>query len=183
MLTSRNNSDTGIYIVCSDEGLLDRINSMLRGKGVIGVSDAEGKFHYFVDGRKNHAKAVAHINDIVTHNATDYSDVLPENLLSSVLKSTLVFYDFDLALMGTKAIYEIIRRMILFQEDYYDGVRDLYTIANESLKLSYEQTERDIRYAVRKSSFYRSGIKTMQMMRMIADDVADRIREIKRQPV
>ena len=60
------NSEAGIYVVCSDKGLLDRINRMLKRNGVIGIADAEGKFHYFVDGRQNTGRTVAEVSDIVT---------------------------------------------------------------------------------------------------------------------
>ena len=66
----RRGAETGIYIACNDRALLDTINSMMGRRGIVGISDAEGKFHYIVDGRKNSKKAISKIDDIVSHSAT-----------------------------------------------------------------------------------------------------------------
>ena len=180
---NRRGSETGIYIVCSDKGLLDKINTMLKFKGVIGVADAEGKYHYFVDGRKTFAKVVTEVDEIVSNNAENIELDAPESLVVSAVRAVLIYYDFDMSLIGTTAIYEILSRMVFYRDVYYHGVRQLYAIAADRLKLSYEQTERDIRYSVRKSSLNNEGMKTTEMLRMLADEVNYRLEDMKRQPV
>lgn len=180
---NRRGSETGIYIVCSDKALLDKINTMLRFKGVIGVADAEGKYHYFVDGRKTFAKVVTEVDEIVMQNAENIELDAPESMVVSAVRAVLIFYDFDMSLIGTTAMYEILRRMVIYRDVYYHGVRELYAIAADRLKLSYEQTERDIRYSVKKSSLSNEGLKTTEMFRMLADEVNYRLDEMKRQPV
>ncbi|MBP3265870.1 MAG: hypothetical protein J6L84_02855 [Clostridiales bacterium] len=180
---NRRGSETGIYIVCSDKGLLDKINNMLRFKGIIGVADAEGKFHYFVDGRKRMSRAITKVEEIVTKNAANIELDAPESMVVSALRAVLIFYDFDMSLIGTTAMYEIIRRMVIYRDVYYHGVRELYGIAADRLKLSYEQTERDIRYTVKKSSLNNEGMKTTELLRFLADEVIYRLEEMKRQPV
>ena len=179
----RRGAETGIYIACSDRALLDTINSMLNRKGIIGISDAEGKYHYLVDGRHSARKVISRINDLVVGNATVIADAVPDDVINSVLKSILVYYDFDMSLIGTSAIFEIVRRMVVYRDMYFMAIRELYAISGELLGLSYYQTERDIRYALKKSSFNESGIKTTRILRMLADDVNDRIKALKRQPV
>lgn len=179
----RHGSETGIYIICNDRSLLDKINDMLRFKGVIGVADAEGKFHYFVDGRKTFAKLASEVDDIVTRNAANLECEAPESMVVDSVRAVLIFYDFDMSLIGTTAMFEILRRMVIYRDVYYHGVRQLYSIAADRLKLSYEQTERDIRYAVKKSSLDNSGMKTTEMFRLLADEVNYRLEDLKRQPV
>ncbi|MCR5593960.1 MAG: hypothetical protein K6F79_09480 [Saccharofermentans sp.] len=178
--SNRTGTETGIFVVCSDKALLDSINSMLKNKGVIGVSDAEGKYHYFVDGRKNKSKVPSKVNDIVVNSFYELEDDIPDTMIISVLKSILIDYDFDLSLIGTSAIFEIVRKMVRYRDVYYHGVRELLMIAGENLCLSYAQTERDIRYAVRKSSFDSMGIKTTTILRFFADEVRMRVRELKK---
>ena len=175
--------ETGIYVVCSDKALLERINTMLSCRGIIGIADGEGHFHYFVDGRKRPGKAVSDINEIVVRHAAKIESEVPECFITSVINEALVFYDFDMTLMGTNAIFEIIRRMVIYREVYYHGMRQLYGIACDVLKLTYEQAERDIRYAIRRSGFETSGLKTTKILHILADDVTDRLAELKRQPV
>ena len=147
------------------------------------MADGEGNFHYFVDGRKRPGKAISDINEIVVRNAASIENNVPEYIITSVLNDALVFYDFDMTLIGTNAIYEIVRRMVIYRDVYYHGVRQLYGIACDTLKLSYVQAERDIRYAIRKSGFDNSGLKTTKILRILADDVTDRLAEMKRQSV
>ena len=60
-----NETETGIYVVCSDEILLKTSNSMLKRKGIVGVADATGKVHYVVDARSNPGYAARRIHDLV----------------------------------------------------------------------------------------------------------------------
>ena len=179
----RRGAETGIYIACNDRALLDTINTMMGRRGIVGISDAEGKFHYIVDGRKNSKKAISKIDDIVSHSATVIEDEVPDIMITSVLKTILVFYDFELTLTGTCAIFEIVRRMVIYRDLYFSAVRQLYAVAGDILGLSYGQIERDIRYSIKKSSFDKTGIRTAMILRLLADDVMEKLKEIKRQPV
>lgn len=179
----RRGNETGIYIACDDRTLLETINAMLGRKGMIGVSDAEGKFHYVVDGRRSSRKAASRIIEIVTASASLIEDEIPDIQVTSLLKNTMVFYDFDMTLIGTSAIFEIVRRMIIYRDMYFSSMRELYSFAGELLGLTYYQVERDIRYAVKRSNFDRAGVKTTMVLRMLADEVTLQLKEIKRQPV
>ncbi|MCQ2515627.1 MAG: hypothetical protein MJ094_02030 [Saccharofermentans sp.] len=173
---------TGIYVVCSDDFLLNKINGMLRVKGVIGISDAEGKFHYFIDGRKNLGRTVARIDQIVSDStALIRAEIESGNAVAEIVKALLVYYDFDLTLIGTIAIQEIIYRMVIDKAVYFYSMRELNSIAQDILRLTYEQVERDIRYAVRKSSFDGMGIKTVIILRSLADEVFERIDKLQMQ--
>ena len=181
-MSRRNSSETGIYVVCSDKALLDRINSMLRLRGVIGIADAEGKMHYFVDGRKNGSRTVSEVRDMVVRNAADLEFDAPENQIARVVRSTMQFYDFDLSLIGSSAIFETVKRMVRYRDVYYHSVRELLTFAGENMKLSYDQTERNIRYAIKKSGFDGMGMKTTMVLRVLADEVTEKLSDMKRQP-
>ena len=76
----RRGNETGVYVACTDRSLLDTINSMLSHKGIIGISDAEGKFHYIVDGRSHSEKAMSRINEIVSTSAAVIESEVPDSL-------------------------------------------------------------------------------------------------------
>ena len=176
----RRGNETGVYVACTDRSLLDTINSMLSHKGIIGISDAEGKFRYIVDGRSHSEKAMSRINEIVSTSAAVIESEVPDSLLESVLKAVLIFYDFELSLLGTCAIFEIVKRMVVYRDLYFCSMRELYTFAGDVLELSYDQIERDIRYCLRKSSFFGMGLRTTMILRILADDVTDRLKETKK---
>lgn len=169
---------TGIYVVCSDDFLLSKINGMLRAKGVIGIADAEGKFHYFVDGRKNYGRTVARVDQILTDStATIRAEIEKSNVALSTVKATLCFYDFDLTLIGTLAIQEIIYRMVTDKAVYSYNITELMGIAQDALGLTYNQVERDIRYSIRKSGFDGMGVKTRIILKNLADEVFERMKK------
>lgn len=173
---------TGIYVVCDDDFLLSKINGMLKSKGVIGIADAEGKVHYFVDGRKNLGRTIARIDQIVSDStAVIRAEIESSSSVAEVIKSLLEFYDFDVTLIGTIAIQEILYRMVTDKAVYYYGIRDLTGIAQDTLRLTYDQVERDIRYAIRKSSFDGMRVKTRVVLRNLADEVFERIEKIQSQ--
>ena len=119
----------------------------------------------------------------MTGSAKIIEDEVPDVLVTSVLKTVLVFYDFDLTLIGTSAIFEIVRRMVIYRDFYFSAVRELYAAVGDILGLSYEQIERDIRYSIKKSSFDQTGIRTTMILRLLSDEVINKMKEIKRQPV
>lgn len=177
--------ETGIYVVCSDRVLLSTINTMLRRKGVLGVADAEGKMHYLVDARKNPAYAARAINDLVFSDTEEdendggsYGDRLLPRTIKAVIEETLSSYGFDLTLFGTKAMAIIIRKLALRDQTERLSTKQLYNIAAESLDVKYVHVERNIRYAIRKSGYDIDGVKSMAVIRDLAQQVRRRLERI-----
>jgi hypothetical protein len=50
--------EVGFYVVCSDRMILDSINSLMKNRGYIGISDTAGRLHYMVDARSGIRAAV-----------------------------------------------------------------------------------------------------------------------------
>ena len=94
--------DTGIYVICSDQSLLDKVNKLFRRQGVIGVTDAEGKTHYMVDARRNKNQAARQINEFVNNmreedEFVDYKDQIAKgNVFDEVVDDIFLFYGFDI---------------------------------------------------------------------------------------
>lgn len=174
------NVDTGVYVVCDDKALMDRINSMLKGKGMIGIADAEGKIHYVVDGRDKPNNAACGVDQIVINNYRELEDDIPESLVAKTVREVLTEHGFDFSLIGTLAIFEIVKKMVRVRRIYFHGMKELMALAESVLSITYEQTERNVRYAVRKSSFKGKGVKTTVLLRLISDEVIARLTDTKK---
>ena len=137
-------------VVCSDLSLLENINSLLKQKGVIAVEDEAGTLHYIVDGRNNRqsvAGKVTAINPTVTT-----SNEKEEAYIELCIKTVLREYGFDMSLIGTVLIYNSIFLSFKKRMPLPTTMKGLYCETGSELGLSYEQSERDVRYAIVKSS-------------------------------
>lgn len=185
ILSQLSDIETGIYVVCSDRMLLNTINSMLRRKGIIGVADAEGKMHYLVDARRNPAYAARAINNLVFSEMEDdeqgggpLGDQLSPQTVKAVIEETLTTYGFDLTLLGTKAMYIVIKKIALRDQTERLSTKQLFNIAAESLDVKYVHVERNIRYAIKKSGYDIDGVKSMTIIREMALQVRKRLERI-----
>jgi len=185
ILSQLSDIETGIYVVCSDRMLLNTINSMLRRKGIIGVADAEGKMHYLVDARRNPAYAARAINNLVFSEMEDdeqgggpLGDQLSPQTVKAVIEETLTTYGFDLTLLGTKAMYIVIKKIALRDQTERLSTKQLFNIAAESLDVKYVHVERNIRYAIKKSGYDIDGVKSMTIIREMALQVRKRMERI-----
>lgn len=137
-------------VVCSDLSLLENINSLLKQKGVITVEDENGTLHYIVDGRNNRqsvAGKVTAINPIDrTHNEKE------EAYIELCIKTVMREYGFDMSLIGAVLIYNSLYFSFKRHIPLPATMKGLYCETGKELGLSYEQAERDVRYAITRSS-------------------------------
>lgn len=137
-------------VVCSDLSLLENINTLLQKKGVIAVEDEYGVLHYIVDGRSNRYDVPGRVTSINPHNTTEQEREAA--YLELCIKSVLREYGFDMALMGTiiisKALFTAFRNGMPLPTT----MKGLYCETGKEFGLSYEQCERDVRYAITRSS-------------------------------
>ena len=137
-------------VVCSDLSLLENINSLLKQKGVITVEDEDGTLHYIVDGRNNRQSVAGKVTAINPVNKADNSkeDAYMELCIKTVLRE----YGFDMSLIGTLLIYKSILMSFRRCIPLPTTMKGLYCETGKELGLSYEQSERDVRYAITRSS-------------------------------
>ncbi|MCQ2532647.1 MAG: hypothetical protein MJ093_08080 [Saccharofermentans sp.] len=172
------NRDRGIYVVCSDKELLDKINRMLKRQGIVGMTDGEGKLHYMVDARSSPGSAARQLNEIISsaQNSAIVGDdaYIPEEVASAILDETIEsvfgFYEFDSSLIGVKIMHFIVRYMLL-RGTGYRNMKELYLAAGWEMHLSYAQIERNVRYAISKSKFKGMKVKTINILQLLMDAV------------
>lgn len=174
-------TETGIYVVCSDEVLLKTINTMLKRKGIVGVTDATGKVHYVVDARTNPGYAARRIHDLVEDISGDdgTSDKISfgsmkESTLNSIIEDVMREHDFEPSLLGSRAIFILVKRIAIRESTAHLSPKQLFDSAAEALEINYNHVERNIRYAIFKSDLGEKGLKSITLIRMLAGEVRSR---------
>lgn len=171
--------EQGIYVVCSDKALLDKINKMLKRQGVLGVTDGEGKLHYMVDARKNKSSAARQINEfvnsfkeqIINGVNSEISDDVVDSIVEESIDEVLAFYGFDNTLFGTKVLRYLVRFCLYGGNMEKRNLKELYINAGWELNMTVQQVERNVRYTIRGSKFVDSKIKTLSIIRLMVDAV------------
>ena len=137
-------------VVCSDLSLLENINSLLGEKGIIAVEDNEGILHYIVDGRSNRGAVAGRVTAINPVRTAEQEK--KEAYLDLCIKTVLREFGFDLALMGTVLIYKAVYFSIKRSMPMLTTMKSIYVETGKEMGLSVEQSERNVRYAITKSS-------------------------------
>ena len=181
-----NETETGIYVVCSDEILLKTINSMLKRKGIVGVTDATGKVHYVVDARCNPGYAARRIHDLVEDISGDEGVVespsfgnMKESTLNSIIEDVLREHGFEPSLLGSRAIFILVKKISIWESVGHLSPKQLFDYAAEALEITYNHVERNIRYAIYKSNLGDQKIKSMTVIRLLAGDVRSRAEKVE----
>ena len=179
-----NETETGIYVVCSDAVLLKTINQMLKRKGIIGVTDAMGRVHYVVDARANPGYAARCINDLVADISGDDGTnelsfgSLKESALNSIIEDVLREHGFEPSLLGTRALFILVKKVAIKESTAHLSPKLLFDSAAEALEINYNHVERNLRYAIYKSDFKEKRIKSISVIRLLAAEVAGRAEEL-----
>ncbi len=158
-------------VVCSDLSLLESINSLLRQKGVIVVEDESGGLHYIVDGRHERYKVPGRVTAINPRKTSEKER--EKAYLELCIKSVLREYGFDMALVGTVIISRAFFAAFSSNLPIPTTMKSLYCETGEEFGLSYEQSERDVRYAIAKSSL--KNMRSRAAMRCIQARIERRL--------
>ena len=139
-------------VVCSDMSLLDNINSLLKENGVISVEDEYGVLHYIVDGREDRREAAGKVTAISSNEG--YSDEKAKEItfIKACVKTVLREYGFDMSLIGTDIIFNAVFNSFRRGIPLLPSMKSIYSEYAGEYGLTYEQAERDVRYAITRSS-------------------------------
>jgi hypothetical protein len=158
-------------VVCSDLSLLENINSLLKQKGVITVEDEYGTLHYIVDGRNNRQSVAGRVTAI--NPADTAGNAKEEAFLELCIKTVLREYGFDMSLIGTVLIFNSIFMSFKRCMPLPATMKGLYCETGKEFGLSYEQSERDVRYAITKSSL--KNMRSRAALRCIQSKIERRL--------
>ncbi|MBR5358522.1 MAG: hypothetical protein IK128_04840 [Clostridiales bacterium] len=149
-------NEVEMNVVCSDFSLLENINGMLSHNGVIGVRDGVGKIHYIVDGRRDRLGATHTVTTLIQSpggsQREEYYDVCA--------KSVFLQYGMNFAHTGTVILYDSIKKTIYQGEEVPINMKTVYMDAASRTLLTFDQIERDVRYAIKRSALSGGGSKS-----------------------
>jgi len=161
--------EIGFYVVCSDRMILDSINSMMKNKGFVGISDTAGRMHYMVDARDGVYSAVHHITKQAFRKADD-STVSNTSVLETV-EEVMSRYEMDRGLLGTRIIRYILVQSLRDPSLMTTVSKRLYPLAGKEFGISGSQVERNLRYTLRQISLYRQGFRNVHILQHLHDEV------------
>lgn len=154
-LLREGSSEVEMNVVCSDFSLLENINGMLSHNGVIGVRDGVGKMHYIVDGRRDRLSASHTVTALIqSPNGSQH-----EEYYDVCAKSVFLEYGMNFAHTGTIVLYDSIKKTIYQDKEIPINMKTVYIEASTRMLLTFEQIERDVRYAIKQSSLASLGSK------------------------
>ncbi|MBO4637273.1 MAG: hypothetical protein J5685_09035, partial [Clostridiales bacterium] len=176
---------TGIYVVCNDKALLETINNILRGNGVVGLQDRKGAMHFLVDARSDRMGAAFSVNDMIVGGGDDdrksrerYDDL---DYSDDSIREVFLYYGFDLALIGTKALMYLVKQTLMGNDFDNVGAKGMFEYVARTRESTFYQVERNVRYAISKSRLANLRIKSTLIISMLAEAVRkeqkSRIRE------
>ncbi|MBO4494613.1 MAG: hypothetical protein J5752_02015 [Clostridiales bacterium] len=165
-------NEYGFYIACDDRAILNCVNSMLLNSGMVGISSADGKMHYLVDGRRGRDFAANQVKNQIS-NLVQISSVRTDQVddayIYFAIDSTLKKNGFDPTLMGTQILRFLIYQ--LFQDPgLLRGVgKRLYPMAMPVFHMSPSQVERNIRYAMKRRPKGAEETRVVSMINRMLD--------------
>ncbi|MBR2749866.1 MAG: hypothetical protein IKD90_01885 [Clostridiales bacterium] len=167
----KNPNEYGFYIACDDRAILNCVNSMLLNNGMVGISSADGKVHYLVDGRRGREFAANQVNQKVMSitGADRRSAHADDAYVYYAIETTLKKNGFDPTLVGTQILRFLIYQ--LFQDpSLLRGVAKLlYPKAMPVFHMSPSQVERNIRYAMKRRAKGGEETRVVSMINRLLD--------------
>ena len=167
--------EVGFYVVCSDRMILDNINSLMKNRGYIGISDTAGRLHYMVDARSGVRAAVNHITS-EANRKLEYSSLSNACVLETV-EEILKRYELDRGLLGTRIVRYILIQSLRDPTLMTVVSKRLYPLAGKEFGISPSQVERNLRYAFGRITLYQEGLRNVHILQHLHDEVASRLVE------
>ncbi len=162
--------EVGFYIVCSDRMILDNINSLMKKRGLVGVSDTAGRLHYIVDARSGVTSAAGRIAGQALK-GLDHSSLSNAEVLKGVEK-VLDDYFLDRVLLGTRIARYMLVQSVRDPSLMSAVTKRLYPLAGKEFGIMPAQVERNLRYAFRKMKVYEDGRRNVYILRKLHDEVS-----------
>lgn len=161
------------YIAASDHDLLTQVSRMMDRQGLVGLMDTAGRVHYVVDGRKGSPFACRRIMDtaaLLVHDEGTARDQLA-SLLIPLISSLLGRYRISPELKG----YRYLRYLLMLAGQDESLLRPisktLYPLISAKYNVSISQVERDIRYALQKTTLHRQGLTATAAICTLYDEM------------
>ena len=149
--TYKAEKDVGLYVFSDNDALMENVNSVLKRKGIIGVTDPTGMVRYYVDGRRNLTKAANQLQHVVTgfnESLSEQDEFEFKQLFDVAAQRVFMRYDIDMSLIGSNIVYIIVHMIVSGGFLTVETLKDMWAAYSEEWLISYSQMVRNIRYAL-----------------------------------
>ncbi len=169
--------EVSFYIAANDQEILRQVTRLMAHNGYLGMTDTAGRVHYVVDGRKGTPYASRRILEaagqlLLDQERTDYR---VQGLVREAVDTVLNHYQIAPELNG----YQYLRFMLLYvgtdQTRIKPITKKLYPLAAERFRVQISQVERDIRYALSKTTLKKMGLTASASFCRMQQDVTRRV--------
>lgn len=164
---SSDKSNIGIYVISSDESLLQNVNRMMKRKGIIGVTDTLGRINYLVDARGGRKQSREDVNSVI------FSQVKISNEYDNLINSVLASHGFNLALIGSSIMLYIIRALIANNDNSHSNLKFFASEAADTFNMSANTVKRDVRYAIKNSDYANTSFRTSLIIYLLVEEVKE----------
>lgn len=163
--------EVGFYVVCSDRMILDNINTLMKKRGMVGISDTAGRLHYLVDARAGVSTIVRKITGQALE-GLDHSSISNTDVLKSV-EDVLERHQLDNILLGTRITRYMLAQSIRNPSLMTAVSKQLYPMAGKEFGITASQVERNLRYSFRKMGVFNEGRRNVYILHKLFDEVTE----------
>ncbi len=146
--------DIGFYFASSDRELIEKVSAIMKRNGHMSFSDSMGREHYLLDGRSGVPILTRNIDSvtkrIISKNKDEYEAMRP--FFPAAIDSMLEASGLPSQLKGYRYVKFILYRLIEDDSLVSPISKTIYPSLCELYHCTPFQIERDIRYAIQKSS-------------------------------
>lgn len=162
------------HVSGSNKELLEDIQGLMQEKGLVGIMDAAGRFHYIVDGRKGAPYATKRIEDLARILLRDSSeeDESIEKEAVIYVDAVIGCYAFDRTLRGYHLLRQLLIAALVDPSLKESLTKKLYPRAGEAFGLTGTQVERNIRYLLKQLAQDEKDIEEEAILRIQEDQGA-----------
>lgn len=146
--TDEKDTELGFYLASSDRDLLNRVEQIMKQRGVIGLRDALGRIHYVVDGRRGPPFAARRVQEateqyLVQRQFDDHHALKQQG---EAIDEILLGYRFVRTLRGYRFLRHALAIALNDPSTLHPMSKRLFPQAARHFRVSPHQVERNVRY-------------------------------------
>jgi hypothetical protein len=175
--SSRQEDEFGFFIVCDDQAILRCVNAMLLSSGMVGLSDKEGKMHYMIDGRRGGNYVLSQIKKkaLVLREGPMTEERYEEIFLSSAIDTVIEEFGLPPTLIGTTIVRSLLHHLYRDPGLMKCASKSLYPLIEREVHMMPAQIERNVRYAIKKSTKLQGETRVLTVLKAMTDRTMEEV--------
>ncbi|MBO4474773.1 MAG: hypothetical protein IK020_08300 [Clostridiales bacterium] len=169
--------ECGFFIVCDDQAILRCVNAMLLSNGMVGLSDKEGRMHYMIDGRRGGNFVLSQIRKkaMVFRQGHEKEDRYEEAFLTHAIDTVIDEAGLPPTLIGTQIVRELLFHLYRDPGLMKCASKTLYPLVRAEYHMEPSQIERNVRYAIKKSTKLKGETRVLTVLKSMMDRMMEEV--------